>query len=111
MTHSYHQRIQTAAAALATARAALGADLAAAIAGKTWVTDLRDSCDVKALVNHIDELARDAAFMASIRAAADRAREARGRGRGRPKKPERTATKPAPAKTPARATTETVAAE
>jgi len=111
VTHSYHQRIQTAAAALATARAALGADLAAAIAGKTWVTDLRDSCDVKALVNHIDELARDAPLMASIRAAADPAREARGRGR--PKKPERTATKPATAKTPTRtaATIEAVAAE
>lgn len=110
---SYQQRLREAEAAMAVARGALGRDLAAAIAGQTWATQMRDVHDVRALVRFIDELAAEPGFIAKVHAVADRAREARGRGRGRPKKPERTATKPATAKTPTRtaATTEAVAAE
>ncbi len=110
---SYQLRLRAAEAAVIAARGALGKDLAAAIAGQAWAKRIRDAFDARALVDRIDELARDASFMESIHAAADHAREARGRGRGRPKKPERTATKPATTKTPTRtaATTEAVAAE
>ena len=107
---SYQLRLREAEAAVAVARGALGRDLAAAIAGRAWATRIRDAFDARALIERIDELARDAAFMESIHAAADRAREARGRGRGRPKKAVKTA-KLAAAKAPARATTETVAVE
>jgi hypothetical protein len=98
---TYQQRVREAEAAVTAARGALGRDLAAAIAGQTWATQMRDLHDVRAL----------AGFIAQIHAAADRAREARGRGRGRPKKPERPAAKSTPTKTPARATTEAAAAE
>ena len=109
---TYQQRVREAETAVAAARGALGKDLAAAIAGQTWATQMRDLHDVRALAGFVDELAAEPGFIAKVHAVADRAREARGRGRGRPKKPERTATKPATAKTPTRtaATTETVAA-
>jgi hypothetical protein len=108
---SYQFRLQEAEAAVAVARGALGKDLAAAIAGQAWAKRIRDAFDARALVDRIDELARDASFMESIHAAADRAREARGRGRGRPKKTGKPV-KSAPTKTSARVTTtETVAAE
>jgi hypothetical protein len=106
---TYTLRLREAEAAVAVARGALGRDLAA-IAGQTWAKRIRDGYDARALVDRIDELARDASFMESIHAAADRAREARGRGRGRPKKTEKPV-KSAPAKTPGRVTTETMAAE
>ena len=111
-TETYQQRVQDAEAAVATARGALGRDLAAAIAGQTWASQMRDVHDVRALAAFVDELGAEPGFIAKIHAAADRAREARGRGRGRPKKPERTATKPPMAKAPTRtaATTETLAA-
>ena len=83
-TETYQQRVQDAEAAVATARGALGRDLAAAIAGQTWATQMRDVHDVRALAAFVDELGAEPGFIAKIHAAADRAREARGRGRGRP---------------------------
>ena len=108
---SYQLRLREAEAAVAIARGALGRDLAAAIAGQTWATQMRDVHDVRALAGFVDELAAEPGFIAKVYAVADRAREARGRGRGRPKKLERTAAKSAPAKAPARGTTEAVAPE
>lgn len=102
---TYQQRVREAEAAVAAARGALGRDLAAAIAGKTWSAGLRDSFDARALIDRIDELVRDQSFLDSIRAAADKAR-----GRGRPKKTVKTVktVKSTMANTPAR-TTATVA--
>jgi len=108
---TYQQRVREAEAAVTAARGALGRDLAAAIAGQTWATQMRDLHDVRALAGFIDGLTAEPGFIAQIHAAADRAREARGRGRGRPKKPERPAPTSTPTKTPARATTEAAAAE
>jgi hypothetical protein len=107
---SYQRRLREAEAAVAAARGALGKDLAAAIAGQAWAAQMRDVHDVRALAGLVNELAAEPAFIAKLHAAADRAREARGRGRGRPKKTEKPV-KSAPAKAPARVTTETVAAE
>jgi hypothetical protein len=108
---SYQQRLREAEAAVAVARGALGKDLATAIAGQTWATQMRDAHDVRALAGFVNELAAEPGFIAKLHAAADRAREAHGRGRGRPKKTEKPA-KAGTAKTQARTTTtETVAAE
>jgi len=71
---------------LETARSALAGDVAAAVARKHWEEFLRDRHDVEQFVEHIELLRRDDAFIAAIRAAADRAREAQGRTRGRPRK-------------------------
>jgi hypothetical protein len=81
---TYQQRVREAEAAVTAARGALGRDLAAAIAGQTWATQMRDLHDVRALAGFIDGLTAEPGFIAQIHAAADRAREARGRGRGRP---------------------------
>ena len=105
---TYQQRLREAEAAVAVARGALGRDLAAAIAGQAWATQMRDVYDVRALAGFVHELAAEPGFIAKLHAAADRAREAHGRGRGRPKKTEKPA-KAGTAKTPARVNTETVA--
>ena len=50
---SYQLRLREAEAAMAVARGALGRDLAAAIAGQTWATQMRDVHDVRALATKI----------------------------------------------------------
>ena len=94
MTTSYADVEAQCEAALATARAARGTDLATIISRKAWSKKLRNRGDLEAFVDAIDVMVREQpTFFERLYDAADKPENALGgkRGRERPKKADQAA--------------------
>ena len=84
LIQGYEASLEAAKRALEMAQNALSRDVGQAVANAGW-TFLRDRCDVQALVDIVGELAAKPDFVATLHAAADKARNQQPQ-RGRPPK-------------------------